>query len=1709
MDDNGDEDVYCCNMETSAVERASSEHNFPNSVNSDEQRDEQKNTEKSPDQRELTQLQNEIKISNEAISQLKTDKEAVKEEITKALAENNMALFYRLDKKLTKLTKEMKHELMVNQHIENALQTARLLVTVEMLKQPHSTELTGESTGRQRLLSDKERYARESKIRESAEATMRKINNHLMKERMKEKIDGEDYQNQVKQCRAKQQPFLDKTMQNLRRTEGKTYQKKEADFNKAVQSVSQLKTAIENSRVRAFKEAQQRRRLEIVNKLLDEEQNQKKKLQSMSKLYPKVKTSDPKETEQPEKVSNLERSLINEMLKTMNNETETKTEEKSDWQKSSLSDNMESASASPRKTVDLSNRKGRSKSMNSKVVISDDADQVLSEFIFRQTDGKSKLKSKSHKSQLRKTNKSTERDSSEESDTESEVHEDDRSKNIDFALHVPSKLERKLLYEALTRTRENIVQPQKVGGRKFYGEPFMCSPKEIWFRDFDVNVEMQMKLVLTNASYKAISCRYVDMTETLLDFVKIRFTPPGALSPGMCCTLDVSFLPKLDRDLFGQVNFLCPAGPFSIPFRATTKKCDVSIDQTVVDFGSVVIGETVRRTVRLHNSGAKGVAYKVCRILDLISDNDQPPSETAVSRQTHKELLNSRLDEIPADEANTAATPMSLPHFSAENSILNAPQIDEVSSLEATASILNNVKVDTTPEFTICGAVDGFLQPSSTVTMTIVWNPKACSLLSEGSGHLPDQSREIYVIQFDDPLVDTIQIEAYGQPRELPTYLSVDTLEMGICWYDRLYQDCFAVHNRTNTALRVTFHVSDQVQSHMEVLPRTGFVQAQSRLLAQVKFLPRTTLSEDIKSSKNEMDAAFASLSNDADNQPDFDSNTGVLHVPIVACVAGQTYSLRLVMAAVVTTSDIELAPERIDFGITNITETVSASLTLTNHSLLLQNFGIVDAPEYVEIQPNDGFGTILPKETLQLELLFSPSKAKDYEFRLTCKTGIGRSFSVCCTGVGVFAPLRLSTYKIQLPPTPLDESTNITFTVENIHVSSNPYTHVQPRIGSKGPVASVGPTAYEFLSIDTMCSDGQCLSGDKNGLCQQTQRSFLSVLPNSGTLNPGEKHRVTIRFRPLLCGQMIREEAARMVNKKRLRMISEAVAAAALTEPTEAKPTKGSRRDKISSEQKTVGGVNRRVAKAGELPLSKEGREETFVPIDAENIMDDSVEYSEALAELLRVFPQKPTGDLEENEVRSKNSTEIRPGGNWPGCQIVYRVACFTADGPGSEYPAEPPPPFKTENTMFLEVTCPVARPALLVLSNQGHAKIDFGALCSGQQKVSHLSVQNISPYLLKISSKPLNPVGPFELLHVSRTLNPKERTLIKVKFQPSTKHEWCSETLTVLATPADMGANGQIYSEIQLPLTIKLTGLCVVPRVEICASRGLVTNPEEDSPCDLHTLQFGCVLVLEFAEIELIISNPTGIVVEFHLLSDQLPPRGMQNLSGAPVFMCAPSSGTIEPGGSKSVSVTFAPDHASDLFYETFLLTLNKQPTNAHRIVMTGMAKTHSVYIHTSEAMKVPPTKWDAIKDNYLGLQTASPNSSSYDESSPSALSSHLVIHASRPAEGKLDLLEADVSILQESSTRKILRIGCVASNTAKKSADFSVENINELASQGFSISPSKGSVEPGSEQVVCCTWNPTPDIPIGAVVRTTAKIVTKADLINQHVIHLLGIG
>ena len=65
-----------------------------------------------------------------------------------------------------------------------------------------------------------------------------------------------------------------------------------------------------------------------------------------------------------------------------------------------------------------------------------------------------------------------------------------------------------------------------------------------------------------------------------------------------------------------------------------------------------------------------------------------------------------------------------------------------------------------------------------------------------------------------------------------------------------------------------------------------------------------------------------------------------------------------------------------------------------------------------VDIQPNDGFGTLLPLETIDIDVIFSAVKPKvvymvkhnsriylysqEYSFELKCKSGIDRCVCVC-----------------------------------------------------------------------------------------------------------------------------------------------------------------------------------------------------------------------------------------------------------------------------------------------------------------------------------------------------------------------------------------------------------------------------------------------------------------------------------------------------------------------------------------------------------------------------------------------------------------------------------------------------------------------------------------------------------------------------------------
>lgn len=174
-------------------------------------------------------------------------------------------------------------------------------------------------------------------------------------------------------------------------------------------------------------------------------------------------------------------------------------------------------------------------------------------------------------------------------------------------------------------------------------------------------------------------------------------------------------------------------------------------------------------------------------------------------------------------------------------------------------------------------------------------------------------------------------------------------------------------------ALRLKFEVCKELRGHMELLPETGYIQALSSFSVQLKFLPRHSLPKDAEKY--------------------FDKESRVLEAPMTIRVTDQIKPVEFTVHAVVTTSDLELIPSEVDFGYCTIYEAVRAPVSLCNHSLLPQEFGFVGLPKFVDIQPNDGFGTILPLETLELDVIFQPPKAKvkEYRFELICKSVINR----------------------------------------------------------------------------------------------------------------------------------------------------------------------------------------------------------------------------------------------------------------------------------------------------------------------------------------------------------------------------------------------------------------------------------------------------------------------------------------------------------------------------------------------------------------------------------------------------------------------------------------------------------------------------------------------------------------------------------------------
>lgn len=105
----------------------------------------------------------------------------------------------------------------------------------------------------------------------------------------------------------------------------------------------------------------------------------------------------------------------------------------------------------------------------------------------------------------------------------------------------------------------------------------------------------------------------MDLPDDIRDFFEIRYERPGRMSPGMTCTLEIIFTPRINEDIHAVLPLLAETGPISIPLICTYPKVVPSLSQSLVLFQNVVKGETSIFHLKIKNDGALPTKFAIER----------------------------------------------------------------------------------------------------------------------------------------------------------------------------------------------------------------------------------------------------------------------------------------------------------------------------------------------------------------------------------------------------------------------------------------------------------------------------------------------------------------------------------------------------------------------------------------------------------------------------------------------------------------------------------------------------------------------------------------------------------------------------------------------------------------------------------------------------------------------------------------------------------------------------------------------------------------------------------------------------------------------------------------------------------------------------------------------------------------------------------------
>jgi hypothetical protein len=149
--------------------------------------------------------------------------------------------------------------------------------------------------------------------------------------------------------------------------------------------------------------------------------------------------------------------------------------------------------------------------------------------------------------------------------------------------------------------------------------------------------------------------------------------------------------------------------------------------------------------------------------------------------------------------------------------------------------------------------------------------------------------------------------------------------------------------------------------------------------------------------------------------------------------VANQELPTHFIINAHVTPSDLELSTKHLDYGKVYVDQQSSLPLTVVNTSMLPQKIAFVRLKKEVSVQPNDGFATLLPNESMTFEVSFAPVAVVDYSLDLVLMTSFNDKHVIKLTGQGIETPISFSSTVLLMRTTAPGERV-----IEDVFVKNN-----------------------------------------------------------------------------------------------------------------------------------------------------------------------------------------------------------------------------------------------------------------------------------------------------------------------------------------------------------------------------------------------------------------------------------------------------------------------------------------------------------------------------------------------------------------------------------------------------------------------------------------------------------------------------------------------